>query len=111
MLLLLLLGLTTGALAAGTITDLRTDCLVSANGSCQVTKTVTIDFSGVQQSLTIPLGVNPKRASVAGYHAKKTVEDGNRPPRSFLQNLPATILDKLAAFPKTKRISLKQKEF
>lgn len=76
MLLLLLLGLTTGALAAGTITDLRTDCLVAANGSCQVTKTVTIDFSGVQQSLTIPLGVNPKRASVAGYHAKKTVEDG-----------------------------------
>ena len=76
LLLALLLGLTTCTLAAGTITDLRTDCLVAANGSCQVTETVTIDFTGIEQTLTIPIGANAKRASVAGYHAKKLVEDG-----------------------------------
>lgn len=76
LLLCLLLALTTGAAAAGTITDLRTDCLVAGNGSCQVTQTVTIEFTGIEQSLTIPLGANAKRASIAGYHAQKTVEDG-----------------------------------
>ena len=76
LLLFLLLALTTGAAAAGTITDLRTDCLVAGNGSCQVTQTVTIEFTGIEQSLTIPLGANVKRASIAGYRAQKTVEDG-----------------------------------
>ena len=76
LLLFLLLALTTGAAAAGTITDLRTDCLVAGNGSCQVTQTVTIEFTGIEQSLTIPLGANAKRASIAGYRAQKTVEDG-----------------------------------
>ena len=76
LLLFLLLALTTGAAAAGTITDLRTDCLVAGNGSCQGTQTVTIEFTGIEQSLTIPLGANAKRASIAGYHAQKTVEDG-----------------------------------
>ena len=76
LLLCLLLALTTGAAAAGTITDLRTDCLVAGNGSCQVTQTVTIEFTGIEQSLTIPLGANAKRASIAGYRAQKTVEDG-----------------------------------
>lgn len=76
LLLFLLLALTTGAAAAGTITDLRTDCIVAGNGSCQVTQTVTIEFTGIEQSLTIPLGANAKRASIAGYHAQKTVEDG-----------------------------------
>lgn len=76
LLLFLLLALTTGAAAAGTITDLRTDCLVAGNGSCQVTQTVTIEFTGIEQSLTIPLGANAKRASIAGYRSQKTVEDG-----------------------------------
>ena len=76
LLLFLLLALTTGAAAAGTITDLRTDCLVAGNGSCQVTQTVTIEFTGIEQSLTIPLGANAKRASIADYRAQKTVEDG-----------------------------------
>ena len=76
LLLFLLLALTTGAAAAGTITDLRTDCLVAGNGSCQVTQTVTIEFTGIEQILTIPLGANAKRASIAGYRAQKTVEDG-----------------------------------
>ena len=76
LLLFLLLALTTGAAAAGTITDLRTDCLVAGNGSCQVTQTVTIEFTGIEQSLTIPLDANAKRASIAGYRAQKTVEDG-----------------------------------
>lgn len=77
LLLALLLALTTGALAAdGTITDLRTDCLLSASGSCQVTQTVTITFNSSAQSLTLPLGANAKRGAVAGYHAKKVTEDG-----------------------------------
>ena len=76
LLLFLLLALTTGAAAAGTITDLRTDCLVAGNGSCQVTQTVTIEFTGIEQSLTIPLGANAKRASIAGYRAQKIAEDG-----------------------------------
>ena len=76
LLLCLLLALTTGAAAAGTITDLRTDCLVAGNGSCQVTQTVTIEFTGIEQSLTIPLGANAKRASIAGYRAQKIAEDG-----------------------------------
>ena len=76
LLLFLLLALTTGAAAAGTSTDLRTDCLVAGNGSCQVTQTVTIEFTGIEQSLTIPLGANAKRAAIAGYRAQKTVEDG-----------------------------------
>ena len=77
LLLALLLALTTCALAAdGTITDLRTDCLLSASGSCQVTETVTVEFTGSAQSLTLPLGANAKHGAVAGYHAKKVTEDG-----------------------------------
>ena len=77
LLLALLLALTTCALAAdGTITDLRADCLLSASGSCQVTETVTVEFTGSAQSLTLPLGANAKHGAVAGYHAKKVTEDG-----------------------------------
>ena len=78
LLLALLAALTGCALAADstTITDLRTDCLVTASGTCQVTQTVTIEFAGAEQSLTIPLGANAKKGAVAGYRAKKSTEDG-----------------------------------
>lgn len=76
LMLALALSLATGALAAGTITDFRTDCLVASNGTCQLTQTVTIDFTTPEQTLSIPLGTAPKQASVAGYSGKKVVEDG-----------------------------------
>ena len=78
LLLATLLLLTTVALAADgtTITDLRTDCLVSPSGSCQITQTISIEFYGIEQSLTVPLGVNAKKGAVAGYSTKKSVEDG-----------------------------------
>ena len=72
-----LLALTTGVCAAeGTISDFRTDCTVLKNGSCEVTQTVTVDITGLAQDLVFPLGTDAKKGTVAGYHAKKTTQDG-----------------------------------
>ena len=72
------LALATGALAADTttITDMKTDCVVDAGGSCQITQTVTIDIAGTEQTLELPLAAGAKRISVAGYKYKKTTQDG-----------------------------------
>ena len=78
---LLLLGclllLTTSVFAAeGVITDMKTDCLIDAGGRCQVTQTVTIDISGLEQSLQFPMPEDAKKASLAGFKTSKTEEDG-----------------------------------
>lgn len=58
------------------ITDMKTDCLVDASGSCQITQTVTIDIAGTEDTLELPLAANAKKISVAGYKYKKTTQDG-----------------------------------
>ena len=72
------LALATGAMAADTttITDMKTDCVVDAGGSCQITQTVTIDIAGTEQTLELPLAAGAKKISVAGYKYKKTTQDG-----------------------------------
>ena len=73
-----LLALTIGAGAAETTTiiDMKTDCLIDAGGSCQVTQTVTVDIAGTESTLELPLAAGAKRISVAGYKYKKTTQDG-----------------------------------
>ena len=58
------------------ITDMKTDCLVDASGSCQITQTVTIDIAGTEDTIELPLAANAKKISVAGYKYKKTTQDG-----------------------------------
>ena len=72
-----LLTLTIGAGAAETttITDMKTDCLIDAGGSCQITQTVTVDIAGTENTLELPLAAGAKRISVAGYKYKKTTQD------------------------------------
>ena len=72
----LALSVTAGAADATVITDMKTDCLVDAGGSCQITQTVTIDIAGTEDTLELPLAANAKSISVAGYKYKKTTQDG-----------------------------------
>ena len=75
---LICLFLLTGTVfaAEGTISDMKTDCTVLADGSCQVTQTVTIDITGMEQNLEFPAGVGATRVSLAGYSAKRSTVDG-----------------------------------
>ena len=73
---MLMLSTGAGAVDSTTITDMKTDCLVDASGSCQITQTVTIDIAGTEETLELPLAANAKRISVAGYKYKKTTQDG-----------------------------------
>ena len=72
----LALSISAGAADTTVITDMKTDCLVDAGGSCQITQTVTIDIAGTEDTLELPLAANAKSISVAGYKYKKTTQDG-----------------------------------
>ena len=72
----LALCVTAGAADTSVITDMKTDCVVDAAGSCQITQTVTIDIAGTEDTIELPLAVSAKRISVAGYKYKKTTQDG-----------------------------------
>ena len=63
----LALCVTAGAADTSVITDMKTDCVVDAAGSCQITQTVTIDIAGTEDTIELPLAVSAKRISVAGY--------------------------------------------
>lgn len=70
-------ALCTVALAAdGSITAMKTDCLVDSSGACQVTQSVTINIDGIVNELRFPLSAGAKHASIAGYRAKKATDDG-----------------------------------
>lgn len=72
-----LFALCTTALAADAeITAMKTDCLIDASGTCQITQSVTIHLSGIENELRFPLAPGAKSASIAGYKAKKVTEDG-----------------------------------
>lgn len=60
--------------AEGTITDMKTDCAIAQNGICQITQTVTIDITGIERDLEFPLAEGAKKASIAGYHARKSAD-------------------------------------
>lgn len=72
----LALCVTAGAADTTVITDMKTDCVVDAAGSCQITQTVTIDIAGTEDTIELPLAAGAKRISVAGYKYKKTTQDG-----------------------------------
>ena len=72
----LALCVTAGAADTSVITDMKTDCVVDAAGSCQITQTVTIDIAGTEDTIELPLASRAKRISVAGYKYKKTTQDG-----------------------------------
>ena len=72
----LALCITAGAADTTVITDMKTDCMVDAVGSCQITQTVTVDIAGTEDTIELPLAAGAKRISVAGYKYKKTTQDG-----------------------------------
>ena len=72
----LALCITAGAADTTVITDMKTDCMVDAAGSCQITQTVTVDIAGTEDTIELPLAAGAKRISVAGYKYKKTTQDG-----------------------------------
>ncbi|MCQ2420952.1 MAG: DUF2207 domain-containing protein, partial [Clostridia bacterium] len=79
--LLLLLGclilLTTGVFASeSVITDLKTDCLADNRGRCQITQTITVDITGIEQQLLFPLPDGAKKASLAGFDTSRKTVDG-----------------------------------
>ena len=72
-----LLLLTTAVFAAeGTITDMKTDCLVDGSGRCQITQTVTLEVTGIENELQFPLPENAKKASLAGFDTSRSTHDG-----------------------------------
>lgn len=80
--LILFLGclilLTTSAFAAESkITDLKTDCLADNRGRCQITQTITLDITGMEQQLLFPLPDGAKKASLAGFDTSKKTQDGH----------------------------------
>ena len=62
--------------ADNSITEMKTDCNVEADGSCRITQTLTLDLETTEQELHFPLGAGAKKAEVAGYNAKTYTEDG-----------------------------------
>lgn len=72
----LALAIPAGAADSTVITDMKTDCLVDAGGTCQITQTVSVDIAGTEQSIQLPLAANAKHVNVAGYKYKKTTQDG-----------------------------------
>lgn len=81
-LLLLLVCLFALCVSAGaaepTISNMKTDCALSENGTCQITQTLTLEIDGTQTQLRLPLVPGAKKASVAGYNAQKQT-DGDCP--------------------------------
>lgn len=66
--LLCILLLTGSVFAADSeIGSLKTDAVVAHDGSCRVTVTVEIDFSGAPQTLLLPLGRDASEITLAGY--------------------------------------------
>ncbi len=63
-------------LADNTITEMKTDCNVAQDGSCQITQTLTLALESTETELRFPLGSGAKKAEIAGYQAKQTIEDG-----------------------------------
>lgn len=74
---LLALCVSVGA-AEPSITNMKTDCALSENGTCQVTQTLTLELDSAQTQLRLPLVPGAKKASVAGYNAQKQT-DGDCP--------------------------------
>lgn len=74
---LLLLCVSVSA-AEPTITNMKTDCALSENGTCQITQTLTLQIDDTQTQLRLPLVPGAKKASVAGYNAQKQT-DGDCP--------------------------------
>lgn len=67
---------TTAFAAESEISAMKTDCLIDGSGTCHVTQSVTIRVDGIENELRFPLPMGAKQASIAGYRAKKTTEDG-----------------------------------
>ena len=69
--------LCTAALAAEpAITSLKTDCVVTGSGDAEFTQTVSIQLDTPVNELQFPLGENARSASIVGYKAGRTTEDG-----------------------------------
>lgn len=63
-------------LADNTITEMKTDCNVAQDGTCQITQTLTLALESTETELRFPLGSGAKKAEIAGYQSKQTIEDG-----------------------------------
>lgn len=63
-------------LADNSITEMKTDCNVAQDGTCQVTQTLTLDLQTTETELRFPLGAGAKKAEIAGYQAKQSTADG-----------------------------------
>lgn len=75
-LILCILMLTTTVYAAGSTKSVRSSSVVSSNGSCDVTLTVTIYLDEPADELTFPLPKNSKNVSMNG-NSVRTYESGS----------------------------------
>lgn len=74
--ILCILMLTTTVYAAGSTKSVRSSSVVSSNGSCDVTLTVSIYLDEPADGLTFPLPKNSKNISMNG-HSVRTYESGS----------------------------------
>lgn len=58
------------------ITDMKTDCLVDASGSCQITRPSPSTLPAPRIPSSFLWQRTPKKICVAGYKYKKTTQDG-----------------------------------
>lgn len=75
-LILCILMLTTTVYAAGSTKSVRSSSVVSSNGSCDVTLTVTVYLDEPADGLTFPLPKNSKNVSMNG-NSVRTYESGS----------------------------------
>lgn len=76
-LLLCIFLLTTGVFAADSeIAALKTDAIVAQDGTCRITVTAEISFSGATQTLLLPLGEDATDVSLAGYSYRTRAYNG-----------------------------------
>ena len=67
----LALCVTAGAADTSVITDMKTDCVVDAAGSCQITQTVTIDIAGTEDTIELPLAAGPSASASRATNTKR----------------------------------------
>ena len=61
---------------SGSISNMKTDCVVRKDGSCEVTQTLTVALDTLEKELRFPLGEHVSGADVSGYRTSRSDANG-----------------------------------
>ena len=61
---------------SGSISNMKTDCVVYSDGRAQITQTLTVSLDTLEKELRFPLGEHVSRAEVSGYRTSRSDTGG-----------------------------------